>query len=71
MSHLSRDIDRLPPDRLSWSDVRDVLTTDDGYPECDICDEPAELQTFGGPRCRLHGDVIEPDQFVLDAMSHS
>lgn len=73
MAQRDWDIDLLPPDRLQWSDVVVPLGTYDGYPPCPVhgCWESAEIETFDGPRCRNHGDVIEPDPFALDAMSHS
>ncbi len=73
MARRDWDIDLLPPDRLQWPDVAELVATDEGYPSCPVvgCGDPAELATWNGPRCRNHGDVIEPDAFALNAMAAS
>ena len=74
MTRTAWDFPDLPPDRLTWADVCHLLTnTSDGYPDCGLCAEPAELQTFDGPRCRAHADDVgpAPDPFALDAMASS
>ncbi len=44
----------------------DYFTAADADPLCD-CGQPAVVETWNGPRCRNHGDVIEPDAFALEA----
>ncbi len=57
---------------LDLTDIHpiDYFTAADADPLCD-CGQPAVVETFGGPRCDLHADVIAPDAFALEAIEQS
>ncbi len=60
---------RTPSDPFDIHPI-DYFTAADADPLCG-CGHTAVVETWDGPRCRIHGDVIEPDAFALDAMSQS